>query len=68
MTELWLFLTIKKHWVKPTLLGFNDWLKEKVVAHNLMMNTATKARTEDTNNSVTRTKFASKAFAENTQE
>ena len=32
-----------------------------------MKNTATKARTEDTNNSVTRSKVASKAFAANTQ-
>ena len=31
-----------------------------------MKNTATKARTEDTNNSVTRSKVASKAFAANT--
>ena len=33
-----------------------------------MKNTATKARTEDTNNSVTRSKVASKAFAANTQQ
>ena len=26
--------TVKKHWVKPTLLDFNDWLKEKAEAHN----------------------------------
>ena len=32
-----------------------------------MRNTATKARTEDTNNSVTRTNVALKAFAANTQ-
>ena len=32
-----------------------------------MKNTATKARTEDTNNSVTKSKVASKAFAANTQ-
>ena len=59
--------TVKKYWVKPTLLDFNNWLKEKAEAHDLMKNTATKARTEDTNNSVTRSKFVSKAFAANTQ-
>ena len=32
-----------------------------------MKNTATKAKTEDTNNTALRTKPASKAFAENTQ-
>ena len=68
MKESWSLFTVKKHWVKPNLLDFNDWLKEKAEAHNLMKNTATKARTEDTNNSVTRSKVASKAFAANTQQ
>ena len=67
MKESWLLLTVKKHWVKPTLLDFNDWLKKKAEAHDLMKNTTFKARTEDTNNSVTRSKVASKAFAANTQ-
>ena len=68
MKESWSLFTVKKHWVKPNLLDFNDWLKEKAEAHDLMKNTATKARTEDTNNSVTRSKVASKAFAANTQQ
>ena len=51
MKESWSLFTVKKHWVKPNLLDFNDWLKEKAEAHDLMKNTATKARTEDTNNS-----------------
>ena len=67
MKESWSLFTVKNHWVKPTLLDFNDWLKEKAEAHHLMNNTATKARTEDNNNSVTRTKVASKAFAANTR-
>ena len=67
MKESWSLFTVKKHWVKPTLLDFNDWLKEKAEAHDLMKNTATKAKTEDTINSVTRSKIASKAFAANTQ-
>ena len=67
MKESWSLFTVKKHWVKPTLLEFNDWLKEKAEAHDLMKNTATKAKTDDTNNSVTRSKVASKAFAANTQ-
>ena len=66
--ESWSLFTVKKHLVKPTLLDFNDWLKEKAEAHDLMKNTATKARTEDTNNSVTRSKVASKAFAAKTQQ
>ena len=67
MKESWSLFTVKKHWVEPTLLDFNDSLKEKAEAHVLMKNTATKARTEDTNNIVIRTKFSSKAFAANTQ-
>ena len=67
MKECWSLFTVKKHWMKPTLLDFNDWLKEKAEAHNLMKNTRFKARTEDTNNSVTRSKVASKAFAANKQ-
>ena len=27
MKESWSLFTVKKHWVKPTLLDFNDWLK-----------------------------------------
>ena len=27
MKESWSLYTVKKHWVKPTLLDFNDWLK-----------------------------------------
>ena len=67
MKESGSLVTVKKHYVKPTLLDFNDWLKEKAEAHDLIKNTATKARTEDANNSVTRSKVASKAFAANTQ-
>ena len=67
MKESWSLFTVKKRWVKTTLLDFNDWLKEKAEAHDLMKNTAFEARTEDTSNSVTRSKVASKAFAANTQ-
>ena len=67
MKESWSLFTVNKHWVKPTLLDLNDWLKEKAEAHDFMKNTATKARTEDTINSVTRSKVASKAFAANKQ-
>ena len=58
---------MKKHWVKPTLLDFNDWLKEKAEAHDLMKQTSSKARTEDNTNSVVKTKVASRTFAANTQ-
>ena len=59
--------TVKKHWVKPTLIDFNDWLKEKAEAHDLLKQTSLKARTEDNTNSVVKTKVASRTFAANTQ-
>ena len=59
--------TVKKHWVKPTHLDFNDWLKEKAEAHDLMKQTSSKARTEDNTNSVLKTKVASKTIAANTK-
>ena len=67
MKESWSLFTVKMHWVKPTLLDFNDWLKERAEAHDLIKNTPTKTRTEDTINPVTKSKVASKAFAANTQ-
>ena len=50
MKESWSFFTVKTHWAKPIVLDFNDWLKEITEAHNLMKNTASKTRTEDTKN------------------
>ena len=29
LKESWSLFTVKKHWVKPNLLDFNDWFKEK---------------------------------------
>ena len=68
MKESWSLFTVKKHWVKPTLLDFNDWLKEKAEAHDLMKQSATKARPEDNSTPVTKTKTASKVFASNSQQ
>ena len=67
LKESWSLFTVKKHWVKPTLLDFNDWLKKKAEAHDLMKQTTSKARTEDNTNSVVKTKVASRTFAANTQ-
>ena len=67
LKESWSLFTVKKHWVKPTLLDFNDWLKEKAEAHDLTKQTSSKARTEDNTNSVVKTKVASRTFATNTQ-
>ena len=65
MKESWSLFRVKKHWVKPTLIGFNDWLKEKSEAHDLMKQSETKAKPEENSTSVTKTKTASKVFASN---
>ena len=58
---------MKKYWVKPTLLDFNNWLKEKAEAHDLMKKSSSKARTQDYTISVVKTKVASGTFAANRQ-
>ena len=68
MKESWSLFTVKKHWVKPTLVEFNDWLKKKVEAHVVMKQSATKAKPEDNSTSVTKTKTASKVFASNSEQ
>ena len=68
MKESWSLFTVKKHWVRPTLRDFNDWLKEMAEAHDLMKQSATKARPEDNSTSVTKTKTTSKVFASNSQQ
>ena len=67
LKESWSLFTVKKHWVQPTLLDFNDWLKEKAEAHDLRKQASSKATTEDNNNSVVETKVASRTFAANRQ-
>ena len=66
--ESWSLFTFKKHWVKPTLIDFKDWLKEKAEAHDLLKQSATKARPEDNSTSVTKPKTTSKVFAPNSQQ
>ena len=63
LKKSWSLFTVKKHWVKPTLLDFNNWLKENAEARDLRKQTSSKARTEDNTNSVVKTKVASRTFA-----
>ena len=56
-------LHCQKHGVRPILLYFSDWLKEKAEGHNLMKNTATETKNKETITPVTKTKITSKVFA-----
>ena len=65
LKESWSLFTVKKEWVKPTLLDLNDWLEEKAEAHDLMKQFSSKERTEKNTKSVVTTKVASRTFANN---
>ena len=66
--ESWLLFTVKKIWVKPSLLDSKDWLMEEAEEHHLLKNAACKTRNEDTTNPLTRAKVAPKEFDANTQQ
>ena len=65
LKEAWSMHTVKKKWDRPTLLEFNEWLKDKAEAHERMKLSAGKPKTEDSNtpSNVTRTKTGAKVFA-----
>ena len=67
MREAWLLHTVRRTLDRPTLIDFNDWLKDKAEAHERMKSLPNKAKPEESNNvTVTKTKTASKVFAATT--
>ena len=67
MKETWSLHTVRRTLDRPTLIDFNDWLKDKAEAHERMKSLPTKVKQEESNNvSVTKTKTASKVFAATT--
>ena len=64
MKEAWSMHTVKRNLDRPTLIDFNDWLKEKAEAHERMKTASTKTKIdENTQPKVTKTKTTSKVFA-----
>ena len=63
MKEAWSMHIVKKDWSRPTLLNFNEWLKDKAEAHERMKISTTKSKSEENAQSVTRTKTGAKVFA-----
>ena len=50
--------------IRPTMLYFNDWLKERAEGHDRMTTTSFRSKTEKTNSSgAVKTKVSSKVFA-----
>ena len=67
LKEAWSMNTGKRNLDRPTLIHFNDWLKEKAEAHERMKATSSKPRTEEVPaNTVTKTKTGTKVFAATT--
>ena len=67
LKEAWSMNTVKRNLDRPTLIHFNDWLKEKAEAHERMKATSSKPRTEEVPaNTVTKTKTGTKVFAATT--
>ena len=50
LKESWSMHTVKKDWLRPTMLDFNDWLREKAEAHERMKAISFKGKNEDNGN------------------
>ena len=48
MNESWSLHSVKKIWRQPTVLDFNDWLRDKAEAHELMRVSQNNSPTEET--------------------
>ena len=55
--------TDKDKWSRPKLLDFNDWLKRKAEAHEMMKVTSLKPKADENSTAITKTKTAMKVFA-----
>ena len=66
LKESWSMHTVKKHWLKPTLLDFNEWLKEKAEAHDRMKVLNIRGKVDDSAN-VQRLKTSTINFSSHSQ-
>ena len=67
LKEGWSMHTVKRDLNRPTLIDFNDWLKDKAEAHERMKAATRKPKVEETpTGNVTKTKTNSKVFAATT--
>ena len=64
LKESWSLHTVKKDLIRPTLLDFNNWLKESAECYDRMKTTSFRSKSEDTNSSgAVKTTVSSKVFA-----
>ena len=67
MKEAWSMHTVKRSLDQPTLIDFNDWLKDKAEAHERMKTASGKVNGDkNVPNTATETKTTSKVFAATT--
>ena len=67
LKEGWSMNTVKRDLSRPTLIDFNDWLKDKAEAHEKIKSATGKPNVEETaTGNVTKTKTNSKVFAATT--
>ena len=67
MKEAWSMHTVKRSLDRPTLIDFNEWLKDKAEAHERMKTASGKTKSdENPQPSVNKTKTTSKVFAATT--
>ena len=67
MKEAWSMYTVKRSLDRPTLIDFNEWLKDKAEAHERMKTASGKPKSdENPQPSVNKTKTTSKVFAATT--
>ena len=66
LKESWCSHIVKRQWLRPTLLEFNDWLQEKADTHDRMKAVKFKTKTDEPP-VVNKTKTTSKAFASNSK-
>ena len=61
LMEAWSMQTVRRQWHRPTLLDFNEWLKEKVEGHERLKTINSKGKSEEP----VKQKVGTKVFASN---
>ena len=68
LKESWSLHTVKRDLIRPTMLDFNDWLKERAEGHDRMKTTSFRSKPEDTNSKgAVKTNVSSKVFVSNSK-
>ena len=63
LKEAWSMQTVRRQWHRPTLLDFNEWLKEKAEGHERLKTINSKVKSEEP----VKQKVGTKVFASNTK-